>query len=73
MPVVVPEENPGQSATGHCLPGCARGGFLGGMPRDLARREPGYANEAVHRASNGLGGARLWEGGWENTTLYMRL
>ena len=52
MPVVVPEENPGQSATGHCLPGCARGGFLGGMPRDLARRERGYANEAVHRASN---------------------
>ena len=29
---VEPQENPGQSVIGHSLPGCARGGFLGGMP-----------------------------------------
>ena len=39
---------------------------------DLAPREPGYANEAVHRASNGLGGARLSDGGWERVTPAVR-
>ena len=43
----------------------------GTLPRrdargDLAPRAPWYANEAIHRASNGLGGgACLSEGGWE--------
>ena len=51
MPVE-PEENPGQSVIGHSLPGWPGEASSEECREDLASRERGYANEAVHRASN---------------------